>query len=94
MLDKLQFNLRDFTRRFPIIFARHSWIIFFTGAGIALIFGFFIFWQSAYLIVASDYEVFVSVRKINTKLYQEALEFIEEQKEFHGNLPSYNPFVK
>ena len=92
---KIQDYLKHGVKAFPLFFVRSSWLILLGGVLVAILLGLFIFYQNSYLVVQDTYEAFISVKKINKTLYQEALDFIEIQKTpENSQLPSENPFTK
>ena len=84
----------DLVKFFPLYFKKYSRIILFAGMILALLWGAGIFYRNAYKVIQNTYEVFVSVRKANTQLIDEAITYINEQNSV-SNVPIIeNPFVK
>lgn len=92
---KIQDYLKRGVKAFPLFFVRSVWFVLLGGVLVAILLGLFIFYQNSYLVVQDTYEAFVSVKKINKTLYQEALDFIEiQQTSENSRIPSENPFMK
>lgn len=95
LLDKIKLKSKYILKYFPIIFARHIRLIFLSGAIIVLAFGLLIFYKNAYLVAkVADIEVFVSVKKVNTELFNEMLQYIEDQNKLMPIISNTNPFIE
>ena len=94
IIEKFKKILFDLVKFFPLYLKKYNRIILFAGMIFALLWGAWIFYQDAYTIVGDTYEVFVSVRKANTQLIDEAIIYINEQNAVSGLPIVENPFVK
>jgi len=84
-------NIRNIQKRIPSIIARHFSTIVLSGAVLFLLIGLYYFYQNVYILTKADYEASVTVRKVDTELFQEILEFIEQSNKSNSGDIS-NPF--
>ena len=95
LLNKIKLKSKYVLKYFPVIFARHMRLIFLGGAIIALALGSLLFYRNAYLVAkVTDIEVFVSVKKVNTELFGEILQYVEDQNKLTPVISNANPFIE
>jgi len=95
LLNKIKLKSKYVLKYFPVIFARHMRLIFLSGAVIALAFGLFLFYRNAYLVAkGTGIEVFVSIKKVNIELFDEMLQYIEDQNKLTPITSNANPFIE
>src|SRR3989338_3143719 len=92
ILDKVVKFFKDMTRRFPLLFVKNSQKIFWFGMVIVLIAGTLIFYFKAHLPINREYEVFVVTRRVNQELLDQIFQYIMEQRDAGGPIPTENPF--
>ena len=85
-------DIERIRKTFPIFLAKHFTIIFLSGAVLALLVGIYYFYQNVYVLTSEDYSVFVSVRKVNTAVFEDVLGFIENRQMRPVNLSVPDPF--
>lgn len=95
---KLKFKFKkedagNMWKKLPLIAMRHVMAVVLAGAVFSLLAGMYYFYRSAYVLTQEEHEAFVSVREVNTKLFQSTLEFIEDNQTSVSSNVS-NPFIK
>ncbi|MEX2145296.1 MAG: hypothetical protein WD712_02920 [Candidatus Spechtbacterales bacterium] len=92
IFEKIMKFLTGFWKHLPFAFAQNSQKIFWAVMVIVLVTGAVIFYFKTYVPMTREYEVFVTVRKVNQTLLDQVFEYIMEKGESDGLLPIENPF--
>ena len=94
LIQKLKNKFIDIIEYLPVYIHKYHKAILLGGLILFLIIGVWIFYSDVYLTVQDTYNPFVTVRKINFSLIQNALNYIKEQSAVSGGVPRTNPFIK
>ena len=91
-LSKIKENLPALFKKLPALFSKHFSYVVLVGAILALLFGGYFFYRDAWQVTNDSYDVFVTVRKVNTRLFEDAKAYLELNNTYSGSLPSGSPF--
>ena len=78
--------------RLPLVFAMNSQKIFWTGMVLVLLTGGLIFYSKTYLPTNTEYEVFVTTRRVNQGLLDKIFQYIMDRRDVNDPFPTENPF--
>lgn len=78
----------------PLFFSAYLWSMFTIISFVALVFGFLVFYENAYGLADDQFQPLISIKKVNTKSLDRALEFIEEEDNITIPTSQRNPFIK
>ncbi|MDX1607842.1 MAG: hypothetical protein R3251_01405 [Candidatus Spechtbacterales bacterium] len=91
-LKKIKEGMPAFFKNLPVLLSRHFTYFVLVGAILALSLGAYFFYADAFQVTRAEYDVFVSVRKVNDNLFEQAKGYIQEQNTSGASIPSNNPF--
>ncbi|OGZ61192.1 MAG: hypothetical protein A2919_00350 [Candidatus Spechtbacteria bacterium RIFCSPLOWO2_01_FULL_43_12] len=92
IFNKVAKFFTEFATRFPLLFAKNSQKIFWAGMVLVLLAGGLIFYSKTYLPMNTEYEVFVTVRRVNQGLLDKIFQYVMDRRDVNGPFPTENPF--
>ncbi|OGZ62504.1 MAG: hypothetical protein A3H51_01620 [Candidatus Spechtbacteria bacterium RIFCSPLOWO2_02_FULL_38_8] len=93
-MESIKTRITNIVKFFPAYFREYSRPVFISGLIFALIWGLWVFYKDAYSVTKDTYEVFVTDRKVNEKLVNDMVTYIDKQGSTGGVAPTQNLFVK